>query len=68
MIERLTTDKYQIANAFNKYFIGVVTKLRGSLGFGLTFVNNLSASLPSQKRFPQLKFDKVSEHFILTQL
>ena len=66
--DRLSTDKYQIANAFNKYFIGVVTKLRGSLGFALTFVNNLSASLPAQKRFPQLKFDKVSEHFILTQL
>ena len=31
-------------------------------------MNNLSASLPLQKRFPQLKFDKLSEHFILTQL
>ena len=68
MLSRLSTDKHQIAYAFNKYFIGVVTKLRGSLGFGLTFVNNLLAPLPSQKRFPQLKFDKVPEHFILTQL
>lgn len=66
--DKLSTDKYQIANAFNKFFTGVVAKLKGSLGPVLTHVINLSASFPSQKRFPQFKFDKVSELFIITQL
>ena len=56
---KFSTDKYQIANAFNKYFIGVVTRFKESLGLVLLSVNNgilRSTSILSQKYFTQLKF------------
>ncbi len=33
-----------------------------------TYFFSLSSSSPSQKRYPQLKFEKVSDQFIFTQL
>ncbi len=33
---KLSTDKHEIANAYNKYFIGIVAQIKESLGPVLT--------------------------------